>query len=98
MAGWLAHTCFSITRPCMSGFAAFELSRLDAAGGLDADDRLFYLALFHPATHFGIFFLPLVLGLVAPARWLCMAKVPFPRAGVESAGAWSMAFRSLRRR
>ena len=29
----------------------------------------FYLACYHPATHFGIFLLPLVLGLIVAARF-----------------------------
>ncbi len=37
----------------------------------------FYLACYHPATHFGIFQLPLVLGLVAAARFA--DTTPFPR-------------------
>ena len=38
----------------------------------------FYLAAIHPTTHFGIFFLPLVLGLVV-AGWLTPKEYRFAR-------------------
>ena len=37
----------------------------------------FYLACYHPATHFGVFLLPLVLGLIVAARFA--DPRPFPR-------------------
>jgi ABC-type uncharacterized transport system permease subunit len=73
VAGWIAHTAF------------LYHSAVEAAEGASSPlssnrDWLlltawvlvmvyFYLACFHPTTHFGVFLLPLVLGLIAAARF-----------------------------
>ncbi len=78
VAGWIAHTAFLYNSAMQEGGSPLSSYRdwmLLAAWALVL--VYFYLACFHPATHFGIFFLPLVLGLVVPA-WF-MAKVPFPQ-------------------
>jgi len=73
VAGWIAHTAF------------LYHSAVEAAEGASSPlssnrDWLlltawvlvmvyFYLACYHPTTHFGVFLLPLVLGLIAAARF-----------------------------
>ena len=78
VAGWIAHTAFlynSAIETSGSPLSSYRDWMLLAAWVLVL--VYFYLAAFHPTTHFGIFFLPLVLGLVVPA-WF-MAKTPFPQ-------------------
>ena len=81
VAGWIAHTAFLYNR-------AVEAV---AAGGSPLSSNqdwlllaawvlvmvYFYLACYHPATHFGVFLLPLVLGLIAAANFA--DREPFPR-------------------
>jgi ABC-type uncharacterized transport system permease subunit len=77
-AGWIAHTAFlynSAVEASSTPLSSYRDWMLLAAWALVA--VYFYLAAFHPITHFGIFFLPLVLGLIVPA-WF-MAKIPFPQ-------------------
>jgi ABC-type uncharacterized transport system permease subunit len=77
-AGWIAHTAFlynSAAEVSGTPLSSYRDWMLLAAWLLVL--VYFYLAAFHPTTHFGIFFLPLVLGLVVPA-WF-MAKTPFPQ-------------------
>ncbi len=78
VAGWIAHTAFlynSAVETTSSPLSSYRDWMLLAAWLLVL--IYFYLAAFHPTTHFGIFFLPLVLGLVVPA-WF-MARTPFPQ-------------------
>ena len=70
VAGWIAHTAFLYYRAV--GAAGSPLSSnqdwlLLAAWVLVM--VYFYLACCHPATHFGVFLLPLVLGLIAAANF-----------------------------
>ena len=78
VAGWIAHTAFLCN------------SAVEAAGSPLSSNRdwlllaawvlvmvYFYLACYHPTTHFGVFLLPLVLGLITVARFA--DKNPFPR-------------------
>jgi len=70
VAGWVAHTAFiynSAVHASGSPLASYRDWMLLAAWALVL--VYFYLACFHASTHFGIFFLPLVLGLVV-AGWL----------------------------
>ena len=73
VAGWIAHTAFLY-------YSAMEA--VEAAGSPLSSNRdwlllaawvlvmvYFYLACYHPATHFGVFLLPLVLGLIAAAHF-----------------------------
>ena len=86
VAGWIAHTWFLCESAMQEGGSLLSSYRdwmLLAAWALVL--VYLYLACFHPATHFGIFFLPLVLGLVVPA-WF-MAKVPFPKPASYVLGA-----------
>ena len=77
-AGWIAHTAFLYN------------SAVEATGSPLSSNRdwlllaawvlvmvYFYLACCHPATHFGVFLLPLVLGLIIAARFA--DPRPFPR-------------------
>jgi hypothetical protein len=81
VAGWIAHTAFLYYR---------AVEAVAAAGSPLSSNRdwmllaawvmvmvYFYLACYHPATHFGVFLLPLVLGLILAARFADTA--PFPR-------------------
>jgi ABC-type uncharacterized transport system permease subunit len=66
-AGWIAHTAFLYYR-----FSALLSSSQDwylLAAWLLVLIYL-YLTWFHPKQHFGVFLLPLVLGLIATAHWL----------------------------
>ena len=51
----------------------------------------FYLACYHPATHFGVFLVPLVLGLISAARF---ADPNPPRTGIQNLGRDSRDFDS----
>ena len=81
VAGWIAHTAFLYNS---------AVEAVAAAGSPLSSNRdwlllaawvlvmvYFYLACYHPATHFGVFLLPLVLGLIAAARFA--DPKPFPR-------------------
>ena len=83
VAGWLAHTAFLYNSAMAHGG--------EAAGSPLSSNRdwlllaawvlvmvYFYLACYHPSTHFGVFLLPLVLGLIAAAN-LWADPNPFPR-------------------
>jgi hypothetical protein len=77
VAGWIAHTAFlynSAVEMSSSPLASYRDWMLLAAWLLVL--VYFYLASFHPTTHFGIFFLPLVLGLVV-AGWLTPKEYRF---------------------
>ena len=77
VAGWIAHTAFLYNSAMKEGGSPLSSYRdwmLLAAWVLVL--VYFYLACFHPATHFGIFFLPLVLGLVV-AGWLTPEELRF---------------------
>jgi hypothetical protein len=77
VAGWIAHTAFLYNSAMHEGGSPLSSYRdwmLLAAWALVL--VYFYLASFHPATHFGIFFLPLVLGLVV-AGWLTPVELRF---------------------
>jgi ABC-type uncharacterized transport system permease subunit len=79
VAGWIAHTAFLYNSAMEAGSSPLSSYRdwmLLAAWVLVL--VYFYLAVFHPTTHFGIFFLPLVLGLVA-AGWLTPKEYRFAR-------------------
>ena len=91
VAGWIAHTAFLYN----SAVAAVA-----AAGSPLSSNRdwlllaawvlvmvYFYLACYHPATHFGVFLLPLVLGLIAAARFAdpnTFPREPFQDLGRDS--------------
>ena len=65
-AGWVAHTAFLYYRAVDTAGAPLSSYRdwyLLAAWVLVV--VYFYLACYHPKTHFGVFLLPLVLGLIA---------------------------------
>lgn len=77
VAGWIAHTAFLYNSAVHEGGSPLSSYRdwmLLAAWALVL--VYFYLACFHPTTHFGIFFLPLVLGLVV-AGWLTPEQYRF---------------------
>jgi len=70
VAGWIAHTAFLYNSAMQATGSPLSSNRdwlLLAAWVLVM--LYFYLACYHPATHFGIFFLPLVLGLIVAARF-----------------------------
>ncbi len=73
VAGWIAHTAFLYYR---------AVGAIEAAGSPLSSNRdwlllaawvlvmvYFYLACYHPTTHFGVFLLPLVLGMISAARF-----------------------------
>jgi len=69
-AGWVAHTAFLYNAAVQAAGSPLSSNRdwlLLAAWVLVM--VYFYLACYHPRTHFGIFFLPLVLGLIVAARF-----------------------------
>ncbi len=79
VAGWIAHTAFlynSAVETSGSPLSSYRDWMLLAAWVLVL--VYFYLAAFHPTTHFGIFFLPLVLGLVVTG-WLTPKEYHFAR-------------------
>ena len=79
VAGWIAHTAFlynSAVEASGSPLSSYRDWMLLAAWVLVL--VYFYLAAIHPTTHFGIFFLPLVLGLVV-AGWLTPKEYRFAR-------------------
>ena len=93
VAGWIAHTAFLYN------------SAVEAAGSPLSSNRdwlllaawvlvmvYFYLACYHPATHFGVFLLPLVLGLIVAARFADPKH--FPREPAPRSGASFTALRS----
>ena len=70
VAGWIAHTAFLYNSAMEAAQSPLSSNRdwlLLAAWVLVM--VYFYLACYHPTTHFGIFFLPLVLGLIAAAHF-----------------------------
>jgi ABC-type uncharacterized transport system permease subunit len=73
VAGWIAHTLYLYNSAiAASGAAQLPLSSNQDWLLLAAWMMVmvyFYLACYHPATHFGIFLLPLTLGLIAAARF-----------------------------
>jgi ABC-type uncharacterized transport system permease subunit len=66
-AGWIAHTAFLYYR-FSSVLSSSQDWYLLAAWVLVL--IYLYLTWFHPRQHFGVFLLPLVLGLIATATWL----------------------------
>ena len=79
VAGWVAHTAFlynSAVEASGTPLSSYRDWMLLAAWILVL--VYFYLAAIHPTTHFGIFFLPLVLGLVV-AGWLTPKEYRFAR-------------------
>jgi len=81
VAGWIAHTAFlyhSATE--VAGSSRSPLSSNQDWLLLAAWVMVmvyFYLACYHPTTHFGVFLLPLVLGLIVAAHFA--DPKPFPR-------------------
>jgi ABC-type uncharacterized transport system permease subunit len=78
-AGWVAHSAFLYYRAVNTEGSPLSSSRdwyLLAAWALVM--VYLYLIGFHPKQHFGVFLLPLVLGLIATARWLGTPE-PFAR-------------------
>jgi ABC-type transport system involved in cytochrome c biogenesis permease subunit len=81
VAGWIAHTAFLYYR----AVEAVEATRSPLSSNQDwlllaawvLVMVYFYLACYHTTTHFGIFFLPLVLGLITAARFA--DSTDFPR-------------------
>ncbi len=80
VAGWVAHTAFLYYR---------AMAAVEAAGSPLSSNRdwlllaawvmvmvYFYLACYHPATHFGVFLLPLVLGLIVAAHFADPTNFP----------------------
>ena len=70
VAGWIAHTAFLYNSAVEAAQSPLSSNRdwlLLAAWVLVM--VYFYLACYHPATHFGVFLLPLVLGLIVAARY-----------------------------
>ncbi len=79
IAGWVAQTAFLYNSAAVANGSPLSSYRdwmLLAAWVLVL--VYFYLACLHPTTHFGIFFLPLVLGLIVAADWFADPK-PFAR-------------------
>ena len=80
VAGWVAHTAFLYYR----AMAAIEAAGSPLSSNCDwlllAGWVLvmvyFYLACYHPGTHFGVFLLPLVIGLVVAARFADPQRFP----------------------
>ncbi len=83
-AGWVAHSAFLYRSAMENGIGAAAGSPLSSYRDwlLLAAWVLvmiyFYLACYHPTTHFGVFLLPLVLCLIAAAQ-LWADPRPFPR-------------------
>jgi ABC-type transport system involved in cytochrome c biogenesis permease subunit len=80
VAGWIAHTAYlyySAKQAGGSPLSSYHDWMLLAAWALVL--VYFYLACFHPATHFGIFFLPLALGLIVSADWCTDPNKHFSR-------------------
>ena len=73
VAGWFAHSAYlynSAVKAAEAGGSPLSSSRdwlLLAAWVMVM--VYFYLACYHPTTHFGVFLLPLVLGLIVAARF-----------------------------
>jgi len=70
VAGWIAHTAFLYNSAVEAAQSPLSSNRdwlLLAAWVLVM--VYFYLACYHPTTHFGIFLLPLVLGLIVAAHF-----------------------------
>ena len=87
VAGWIAQTAFlynSAAEANASPLASYRDWMFLAAWVLVL--VYFYLASYHPTTHFGIFFLPLVLGLVV-AGWLTPPEYRFAREPSKILGA-----------
>ena len=83
VAGWVAHTAFLYYR---------AVEAVAAAGSPLSSNRdwlllaawvlvmvYFYLACYHPTTHFGVFLLPLVLGLIVAAHFADPKRFPANR-------------------
>jgi ABC-type uncharacterized transport system permease subunit len=83
-AGWIAHTAFLYYR-ASSLLSSSQDWYLLAAWVLVL--IYLYLTWFHPKQHFGVFLLPLVLGLVATARWFAD---PQPLAREPVSQAWGI--------
>jgi ABC-type uncharacterized transport system permease subunit len=87
-AGMIAHTAFlyyqAVRAPSPFLFSWQEWF-LAAAWVLMA--VYFYLMFYHPRTYFGVFLLPLVLGLIATAWWVASPK-PFAREPASQ--AWGL--------
>ncbi len=81
VAGWFAHTAFLFNSAAKAAEAGGSPLSSDQDWLLLAAWVMvmvyFYLACCHPTTHFGVFLLPLVLGLIVAARFA--DKNPFPR-------------------
>ncbi len=81
VAGWIAHTAFLYHSAAeVAGSARSPLSSNQDWLLLAAWVMVmvyFYLACYHPTTHFGVFLLPLVLGLIVAAHFA--DPKPFPR-------------------
>lgn len=78
-AGWVAHSAFLYYQAANTSGSPLSSYRdwfLLAAWALVI--VYLYLACYHPKTHFGVFLLPLVLGLIAAGRFLADPK-PFER-------------------
>ena len=73
VAGWIAHTAFLYNRAAAAVAAAGSPLSSNQDWLLLAAWVMvmvyFYLACYHPATHFGVFFLPLALGLIGAAHF-----------------------------
>ncbi|MGA2256396.1 MAG: hypothetical protein ABSG53_17235 [Thermoguttaceae bacterium] len=70
VAGWIAHTAFLYNSAVEAAQSPLSSNRdwlLLAAWVMVM--VYFYLACYHPATHFGVFLLPLVLGLISAAHF-----------------------------
>ena len=93
VAGWIAHTAFLYNSAVAAARSPLSSNRdwlLLAAWVLVM--VYFYLACYHPTTHFGVFLLPLVLGLIAAARFA--DPKPFPASRLPRSGASFTALRS----
>jgi hypothetical protein len=70
VAGWVAHTAFLCNSAMSAARSPLSSNRdwlLLAAWVMVM--AYFYLACYHPKTHFGVFLLPLVLGLIVAAKF-----------------------------
>jgi len=77
VAGWIAHTAYLYYSAVAAAQSPLSSNRdwlLLAAWVLVM--VYFYLACYHPTTHFGIFLLPLVLGLIVAARYADAGRFP----------------------
>ncbi len=87
-AGLVAHTAFLYYRAVNAAGAPLSSERdwfLVAAWVLVV--VYLYLAVLHPKVPFGLFLLPLALGLIGAATFLGPDRAAGPRAGLENLGS-----------